>query len=29
MEKELGEWKIVNVSAFWDYKNKIAVEDLQ
>lgn len=28
MEKEDGQWKIVNVSAFWDYKNRIAWGDL-
>lgn len=25
MEKQDGRWKIVNVSAFWDYKNKISM----
>lgn len=28
MQKESGQWKIVNVSAFWDYKNKIPVDSL-
>ncbi len=30
MEKQNGEWKIVNVSAFWDYSNKmIPASDIQ
>lgn len=29
LEKQNGQWKIVNVSAFWDYKNKIPVGDLK
>lgn len=29
MEKENGQWKIVNVSSFWNYKSKIAVDSLQ
>lgn len=29
MEKENGQWKIANVSSFWDYKNKISVDSLQ
>jgi hypothetical protein len=29
MEKENGQWKIANVSSFWDYKNKIAIDSLQ
>ncbi len=29
MEKIDGKWKIVNVSAFWDYKNLIPVDSLE
>lgn len=29
MEKEDGQWKIVNVSAFWDYKTKIDADSLK
>ena len=29
MEKENGEWKIANVSSFWNYKNKIPSDSLQ
>ncbi|MFN7117507.1 MAG: hypothetical protein ACK4TA_11960 [Saprospiraceae bacterium] len=29
LEKQQGQWKIVNVSAFWDYDNKIPVGDLK
>lgn len=29
MEKQNGEWKIVNVSAFWDYKNFVSAESLK
>jgi hypothetical protein len=28
MEKENGKWKIVNVSAFWDYKNLVPSDSL-
>lgn len=28
MEKENGQWKIVNVSSFWNYKNKISADSL-
>lgn len=28
MEKEDGKWKIVNVSAFWDYKNLVPSDSL-
>ncbi len=28
MEKENGQWKIANVSSFWDYKNKVPVDSL-
>jgi hypothetical protein len=28
MEKVNGEWKIVNISAFWDYKNVIPADSL-
>lgn len=28
MEKQNGKWKIVNVSAFWDYKNLVASDSL-
>lgn len=28
MEKVDGQWKIVNVSAFWDYNNKIAMNGI-
>ncbi len=28
MEKQDGQWKIVNVSAFWNYKNKIPLADI-
>ncbi len=29
MEKESGEWKIVNVSAYWDYKTRIPADSLR
>lgn len=29
MQKESGEWKIVNVSAFWDSKNAIPADSLK
>jgi len=29
MEKIDGKWKIVNVTAFWDYKNPIPVESFK
>lgn len=29
MEKMGGEWKIVSVTAFWDYKNLIAADSLK
>jgi len=29
MEKQNGVWKIVSVSAFWDYKNTIPVDSLK
>ncbi len=29
MEKRNGEWKIVNVSAFWDYKNYVPADKLK
>ena len=29
MEKKSGEWKIVNVSAFWNAKSKIPVDSIQ
>jgi len=29
MEKENGQWKIANVSAFWNYKNKVSVDSLK
>jgi hypothetical protein len=29
MEKRDGQWKIVNVSAYWDYKNNIPFADLK
>lgn len=29
LEKQNGKWKIVNVSAFWDYKNTIPVAQLK
>ncbi len=29
MEKQNGEWKIVTVASFWDYKNKISKESIQ
>jgi len=29
MEKQNGQWKIVNVSSFWDYKNKIPAGELK
>jgi hypothetical protein len=29
MEKQNGEWKIVNVSGFWDYKNFVSAENLK
>ncbi|HRQ49965.1 MAG TPA: hypothetical protein PLR74_05485 [Agriterribacter sp.] len=29
MEKQNGEWKIVNVSGFWDYKNFVSAESLK
>ena len=29
MEKMDGKWKIVNVTAFWDYKNLIPVDSLK
>ncbi len=29
MEKQNGEWKIVNVSAFWDYKNYVPADKLK
>jgi hypothetical protein len=28
MQKEGGQWKIANVSAFWDYKKKIPIDSL-
>jgi len=28
MEKVDSDWKIVNVSAFWDYKNRIPIADI-
>ncbi len=28
MEKVVDDWKIVNVSAFWDYKNRIPISDI-
>ena len=29
MEKQNGEWKIVNVSAFWDYRNSVSANNLK
>lgn len=29
MEKQNGEWKIVNVSAFWDYRNAVPADNLK
>lgn len=29
LEKQNGRWKIVNVSAFWDYKNTVPMEQLK
>ncbi|HRO47419.1 hypothetical protein [Agriterribacter sp.] len=29
MEKQNGEWKIVNVSAFWDYRNAVPSDNLK
>ncbi|HMR83790.1 MAG TPA: hypothetical protein PKE30_11690 [Niabella sp.] len=29
MEKQNGEWKIVNVSAFWDYSKMIPIADIK
>lgn len=29
MEKQNGEWKIVAVAAFWDYKNKVLADSLR
>ena len=29
MEKQNGEWKIVTVASFWDYKNKFLRENIQ
>ncbi|MBP6687740.1 MAG: hypothetical protein KA160_07760, partial [Lacibacter sp.] len=29
MEKEDGEWKIVNVTSYWDYKNTITADSLK
>jgi len=28
MEKENGEWKIVNVTSFWNYKNKLSADSI-
>ena len=29
MEKQNGFWKIVNVTAFWDYKNLVSADSLK
>ena len=29
MQKQNGQWKIANVSSYWDYKNKIPVDSLK